>query len=264
MGLISYARNLEDVMLWRALRQVEKGCYIDLCARDHAIDSVSLAFYEKGWRGINITSNAEAAVTLSNARPGESALPWSDKITLPGLQAMLGREVHWLRMAGNCPLPEDWGSSRPWIVLIENPDDKTAGQIQSNGYVLAYSDGINRFYLSDEHQKLAPFFSSPPNALDDFTLSGTASHAFCRLLNSRIEELEKQVETLQGTSKKYADMAERLSNRLLERNKKWAARLMKEMPKENNALSYPEAAHLNSRAQRIYAELRLSLGSKVK
>lgn len=51
---ITYAQNAEDVMLWRALQHVERGFYIDVGAQDPVIDSVTKAFYERGWHGINI------------------------------------------------------------------------------------------------------------------------------------------------------------------------------------------------------------------
>lgn len=50
---ISYAQNFEDVMLWRALKHVKNGLYIDIGAHDPVICSVSLAFYERGWRGVH-------------------------------------------------------------------------------------------------------------------------------------------------------------------------------------------------------------------
>jgi len=53
-NFITYAQNAEDVMLWRALRRVEHGFYIDVGAQDPVVDSVTKAFYERGWRGINI------------------------------------------------------------------------------------------------------------------------------------------------------------------------------------------------------------------
>ena len=51
---ISYAQNFEDVILWRALKHVENGFYIDIGAQDPVIDSVSRGFYEKGWRGLHV------------------------------------------------------------------------------------------------------------------------------------------------------------------------------------------------------------------
>lgn len=54
MKLISYAQNLEDVLLWRALGHVTNGFYIDVGANDPVEHSVTKAFYDAGWRGISI------------------------------------------------------------------------------------------------------------------------------------------------------------------------------------------------------------------
>jgi FkbM family methyltransferase len=51
---VSYAQNYEDVILWRALQHIENGFYVDCGAYDPDRDSVTMAFYERGWRGINI------------------------------------------------------------------------------------------------------------------------------------------------------------------------------------------------------------------
>jgi len=69
MNFISYAQNQEDVMLYRALREVKHGFYIDVGAQDPIIDSVTKAFYERGWRGINIEPNEEYFHKLEDDRP---------------------------------------------------------------------------------------------------------------------------------------------------------------------------------------------------
>jgi FkbM family methyltransferase len=69
--MISYSQNFEDVMLWRALKHVPQGCYIDIGAWDPVEDSVSLAFYEKGWRGIHVEPVEIFAKKLKEARPDE-------------------------------------------------------------------------------------------------------------------------------------------------------------------------------------------------
>jgi len=69
MSFISYAQNFEDVMLWRALKHIQSGFYIDVGANDPSTDSVTKAFYEKGWRGINIEPVSEWFEKLSDARP---------------------------------------------------------------------------------------------------------------------------------------------------------------------------------------------------
>ncbi len=66
--IISYAQNFEDVMLWRALQQVEHGFYIDVGANDPVVDSVTQLFYEHGWCGINIEPLASHWQALQHAR----------------------------------------------------------------------------------------------------------------------------------------------------------------------------------------------------
>lgn len=51
---ISYAQNFEDVMLNRVFSDRKTGFYIDIGAQHPILDSVTKAFYEGGWRGINI------------------------------------------------------------------------------------------------------------------------------------------------------------------------------------------------------------------
>lgn len=69
MSFISYAQNFEDVMLWRALKHVEIGFYIDVGANDPHQDSVTRAFYEHGWRGINIEPVSQWFEKLVRERP---------------------------------------------------------------------------------------------------------------------------------------------------------------------------------------------------
>ena len=72
--LTSYAQNFEDVILWRALKHVERGCYVDIGAWDPVVDSVSLAFYEHGWRGLHVEPEPAAAARLRQARCDEDVL----------------------------------------------------------------------------------------------------------------------------------------------------------------------------------------------
>ena len=51
---VSYAQNFEDVILWRALKHVERGFYVDCGAYHPTRQSVTKTFYDRGWRGINI------------------------------------------------------------------------------------------------------------------------------------------------------------------------------------------------------------------
>lgn len=68
----SYAQNLEDILLWRALGHVQNGCYIDVGAHDPRRESVSRGFYERGWRGVHVEPNPLFAERIRRDRPDET------------------------------------------------------------------------------------------------------------------------------------------------------------------------------------------------
>jgi FkbM family methyltransferase len=65
MSITSYAQNFEDV---------KAGAYVDVGAQHPVIDSVSKAFYERGWRGTHIEPVPEVADMLRRDRPDETVL----------------------------------------------------------------------------------------------------------------------------------------------------------------------------------------------
>ncbi|AWI08433.1 FkbM family methyltransferase [Ereboglobus luteus] len=74
MTFISYAQNLEDVVLHRALKNIKNGFYVDVGANDPVIDSVTKAFYDLGWSGVNIEPNQDYYRKLVNDRPRDITL----------------------------------------------------------------------------------------------------------------------------------------------------------------------------------------------
>lgn len=66
--MLSYAQNLEDVLLRRALSDVKDGFYVDVGANHPSIDSVTKHFYLHGWRGVNVEPSAVHAL-LAAERP---------------------------------------------------------------------------------------------------------------------------------------------------------------------------------------------------
>ena len=74
MTFTSFAQNYEDVLLWRALGDVKRGTYLDIGAQDPNFDSVSLAFYKAGWRGIHVEPTPAYADRLRAARPDETVI----------------------------------------------------------------------------------------------------------------------------------------------------------------------------------------------
>lgn len=242
MTFVSYARNFEDVMLWRALGHEadgsprrRPGLWVDVGAGDPVAGSVTYAFHLRGWRGINLEPDPDRFAKLAAARPGDvnlqAAAGDSDgtrhfwripKAGLTGDPATIdqhrreGRVLEPLdvpvhRLAALC---EQHGVDdidflkigckgmeravlagaelhrlRPRIVLLEVAQTKgrepMRGQwvdlLDQAGYRAVYFDGLNRFYVAEEHcGALAPHFAAPPNVFDDFV--GAAEHGAARRL----------------------------------------------------------------------------------
>jgi FkbM family methyltransferase len=70
----------------------------------------------------------------------------------------------------------DFSLHRPWIMVVEatvrgsNVPNFNAWEplLLSAGYKYVYADGLNRFYLAEEHSELTSRFTLPPNVFDDF------------------------------------------------------------------------------------------------
>ncbi len=222
MTWVSYAQNYEDVVLARVLADVPVGAYIDVGAQDPRMDSVTCAFYERGWRGINIEPVAHWHALLAQARPadvnvgvaagaGEGRLHFFEvadsglstasaefaarhraagfslherEVRVRTLDAICAdarlREAHFLKIdVEGAEADVLRGISlqrlRPWVVLVEATEpnsrvsrhDQWEALLLDRGYGFAYGDGINRYYLADEHAALASRFG-PPTVLDDF------------------------------------------------------------------------------------------------
>lgn len=237
MSFTSYAQNFEDVMLWRALKHVHGGFYIDVGAQDPVTDSVSLGFYEHGWRGVHVEPTSQYSDKLKKARPDETVLQvavgkaigpmtlyeFKDTglstadpaiarqhlengfectetqvpvLTLDELLDQNGaRPVHWLKIdveGLEHSVLESWERSevRPWILVIESTlplsqvpsHDNWEPLVLAKGYEFVYFDGLNRFYVSQDHLDLRGAFGHPPTVFDDFVLSGLSSQPFHRKL----------------------------------------------------------------------------------
>lgn len=272
--MISYAQNFEDVILLRALKDVAQGFYIDIGAQHPILDSVSLAFYEAGWRGVSVEPSPGYAKMLREARPGDdvieaaigpakSTIPFFEvpstglstgvaaiarmrsdqgfptrkiKVASQPLSALFDqyadREIHWLKI--DCEgmekaVIESWAPSniRPWIVVVGStaPGTNTPafeaweGNLLDLGYTFAYTDRLNRFYVSDAHLDLVPLFG-PPNCFDDFQLSTFTQgfHAIGREVaaqQARLVALKREIETAEAAfavsdNKRWIDLFERL------------------------------------------------------
>jgi FkbM family methyltransferase len=224
VAFVSFAQNAEDLMLWRALRHVERGFWIDAGAADPDEMSVTRAFHDRGWSGINVEPGAHYFERLRAARPGDVNLrvalgaqngsrPFHliEGTGLSTLDAELARTharsgfqirteaievctlaqicrwhvtgpIHFLKVDVEGAEAEvlagaDWDQYRPWIVLVEATVPLTSEPSESAwepallaaGYVFAWFDGLNRFYVAcEQEQALAPALRLPPHLADDW------------------------------------------------------------------------------------------------
>ena len=95
MAFIFTLKISRDVLLWRALQHVKNGFYIDVGANDPRRHSVTNAFYERGWYGINIEPLERYRQAFRDQRPRDvnlrvAAGAEDGEITLFDVPAMPG------------------------------------------------------------------------------------------------------------------------------------------------------------------------------
>jgi FkbM family methyltransferase len=74
LGVLSFAQNLEDVVLSRLLALVPVGTYVDVGAGHPVLENVTYALYRADWRGINVEPMAPEAKLLRAERPSDLTL----------------------------------------------------------------------------------------------------------------------------------------------------------------------------------------------
>ncbi len=110
---------------------------------------------------------------------------------------------------------------RPWIVVIEatvpaSQTDNFRGWeplVVDSAYTFAYADGLNRFYVADEHAELAAAFSIPPNVFDGFVPRVQAeaeAHAAAADVWAA-NEAKRFAETEEGLAEHISILTERLA-----------------------------------------------------
>lgn len=81
---ISYAQNREDVVLFRALGDVERGRYVEVGANHPVDDSVSWAFYQRGWSGLTVEPVPDFARLHRAQRPRDTLVEAAVTRDAPG------------------------------------------------------------------------------------------------------------------------------------------------------------------------------------
>jgi FkbM family methyltransferase len=220
---VSYAQNFEDVVLWRLFRDLPTGVYVDVGAAGPVVDSVTKAFYDAGWSGLNVEPADHYADLLEEARPrdtvarlcagaeaGEAVFHLVEGTGLSTMSddgmallgdagyratevvkpmerldkvmsdaGLSGREINFLKVDVE-GLEEaalrgiDFTVWRPWVVVVEAtmPNSTEPSHqgwepyLLASGYSYCLFDGLNRFYLADEHAEYRSRLSYPACVFD--------------------------------------------------------------------------------------------------
>ena len=295
-------------MLFRALKGVETGFYIDAGAQDPVVDSVTKAFYERGWRGINIEPidrwfqnlvadrpedinlQLAAAAQSGNLRFFEvrdTGLSTADPdhalrhavqgyevrehhIPAKPLDAICAdcgvNEVHFLKIdveGAEADVLRGIGLAevRPWIILVEatapnsqaTTHDKWEPLLTTRGYDFVYFDGLNRYYVAEEHALLKSAFSTPPNYFDAYIRYSESS---ARQRAAQLEnEREVQARQLENEREVQVRQLAALNNDLTAAHRERDALLRQlEDVHKQLAMAHQESAALTQRLDGLNAE----------
>jgi len=189
MTFTSHARNFEDAILWRALKDVERGFYVSVGAACPDPHSITRAYYELGWHGITLEADPQCLDERRRLRPRDVTLagtaghpdaaaggpePVTTLARIFADHLPDGQDIHFLVLAdagretavlsGN-----DWTKFRPWIIVIETaaPAGDTGNDadcqrlLTAAGYVPARRDGTSRFFIAREHAVFAALNRDP-------------------------------------------------------------------------------------------------------
>lgn len=129
-------------------------------------------------------------------------------------------DVHWLKIdveGAEFQVVAGWqGDRRPWLLVIEStrplsPEpshQQWEPLVLQKGYEFAYFDGLNRFYVSNEHPELKAALTCGPNVFDAFVLSPDST--FCAAANAVAAERQAAMHaTIHGLHGSVQEMGAR-------------------------------------------------------
>ena len=124
-------------------------------------------------------------------------------------------EIHFLKIdvegfEGDVLRGMDFKRWRPWVLVIEAtlPNSRETNHaswehlVDTQGYRFAWFDGLNRWYVADEHPELMQHFGIQPNVFDEYIsyhldrawANGEAQVAALAASEERLRELARQAE----------------------------------------------------------------------
>lgn len=176
--------NIEPLQEHTAALRLERPRDITLeCAV--GAEAGELVLYTPDLRGL---ATASAAVAQLHRDAGMAVAETRVPVrTLSGVfQEHAPANVHFLKidvegLEAEVIAGMDFVQWRPWVVVVEAtvPNSQTLDiswepRLLQAQYRAVYFDGLNRFYVAQEHEDLAAAFQAPPNVFDGFVHAQTA------------------------------------------------------------------------------------------
>ena len=136
-----------------------------------------------------------------------------------------GQDVHLLKIdaegaEGDVLAGFNLGSHRPWVLCIEAnlPNERDRVDVSwepgvlAAGYVFVFYDGLNRWFLADEHCELARHFASPISVFDNVISARAQDHMDTldrerQRLELEVVRLEAALRTLDATASNVAQQS---------------------------------------------------------
>lgn len=179
------------------------------------------------------------------------------------LDDLAGQEVHWLKIdveGAEADVLASWNSSavRPWIVVVESTLPNTQiesyqeweGELISRDYTFAYFDGLNRYYVHDQHIDLIPRLNVQPNVFDEFQL--TLDSAFTHNIKDQFSTLQLEKIAADDLLSRQAELFSASLDRALAAQAAEAS--------DNRVRLDAALAEARSEVQRTHVRLQAALG----
>lgn len=221
------------------------------------------------------TSHREAGFDVHEVRV--PAVTLDDVIEAAGAD-----EVHWLKIdveGAELQVVEGWkGDCRPWLLVIEStrplsPEPSHQDWeplVLEKGYEFAYFDGLNRFYVSNQHPELKAALTCGPNVFDEFVLSPdstfcaaakavaaereAAMHATIHGLHCNVEVLAAHSAAVDAERATALDEAERLRSSAEALRQELEAQTAEAQVLRNDAATLQHEVSVLSEAMEAYKE----------
>jgi FkbM family methyltransferase len=176
-----HGANIEPIPAWFHMLEADRPRDLNF---DVAIGATGEAIiFDVEGTGLSTTDAGLAARYVAEGRAVQERRVRS--MRLDDIFAALGADdIHFLKV--DCEGAErvalescSFDAVRPWIVVVEatepNSQVSTAGQwegwLTDHGYLRAYDDGLNLYFVAGERSTLLDAFVTPPNVFDDFVLA---------------------------------------------------------------------------------------------